>query len=129
MNRIASVSLLFILSLLSITLNGASAAFNSNFISRKGLFASRSTSNGSTATTNSELGMVTGYKGKAASSKEEDLEKTVRLILQHDNQINAYSSSKKEKTVASVGDVVETERESRLRLKLRKIKNKVFSKK
>ena len=46
-------------------------------------------------TTSTRLGMVTGYRGKPASSKQDDLEKTVYLILKHDEKMNSSSSSSK----------------------------------
>jgi len=42
---------------------------------------------------NMKLNMVTGPKGKAAKSKEDDIEKTVTLILQHDGEEETFSSS------------------------------------
>lgn len=59
--------------------------------------------------TKMEMGMLaaatatTGRRGKAASSKEEDLEKTVALILKHDEKLNESVTWKTSSLYSSSG--------------------------
>lgn len=79
------VSILVLILVISTAVNvNFASAFNLSLKARRGLSFVPLT----------RVGMVTtGLKGKPASSKEEDLEKTISLILLHQDKINGPTAS------------------------------------